>query len=88
MGIQVEKMEFEIEEGYELKERDTIQAGYPFDMLKIGQSFFVPNKTPQQMSAAKAHWRRKFPDRQWVTRKAQKEINGEMVSGTRVGRTQ
>lgn len=88
MALEVEKMEFEIEDGFDLQERDTVQAGYPFDKLEVGQSFFVPHKTGQQMSAAKSHWRRKFPDRQWVTRKSEKEINGVMVSGTRVGRTQ
>lgn len=83
-----EDFEFEIEDGFEFKERDTVQAKYPFDRLEVGQSFFVPNKDSKQMSAARSHWKRKFPDRHWVCQKGEKEINGEMVSGTRVGRTQ
>jgi len=88
MALEVEKFEFEIEDGFEVHDRDTLQAGYPFDKLNVGQSFFVPDKTPQQMSAAKGYWKRKFPDRQWATRRDKKEINGEMRDGTRVGRTQ
>lgn len=85
---QNEKPEFEIEDGYEFEERETLQAKYPFDKLEVGQSFFVPGRDSKHMSGARGHWKRKFPDRHWVCRKATKEIDGEIVEGTRVGRTQ
>jgi len=88
MAIEQEVMSFEIEDGIEIPDRDTIQSSYPFDKLEVGQSFFVPGKTAQQMSAAKAHWRKKFPDRQWVNKKSTKEINGEVVEGVRVWRSE
>ena len=32
---------------------------YPFDALKEGQSFFVPNKTQQDLSPVANYWTRK-----------------------------
>lgn len=80
--------DFEIEDGFEFAERDTVQSKYPFDKLEVGQSFFVPNRDSKHMSGARNHWKKKFPDRHWVCKKDQKLIDGAMVSGTRIGRTQ
>lgn len=31
---------------------------YPFEGMEVGDSFFVPNKTRQQMDNACGHWRK------------------------------
>lgn len=86
--MNTEQEDFQIEDGFEATERDTVQAKYPFDRLEVGQFFFVPNKDSKQMSAARAHWKRKFPERHWQCKKATKMINGVETQGTQVGRTQ
>lgn len=85
--IEERESEFEIEDIALEPNRDTVQSRYPFEKLEVGQSFFVPGKNSKQMSAARSHWKKKFPDRAWVCKADEKIVNGEKVSGCRVGRT-
>ncbi len=55
---------------------------YPFDLLKVGQSFFVPNRSAAEISASKSQAiaRTKY---EFVVRRA--ELDG--ATGIRVWRT-
>lgn len=84
--IDRQEPEFEIEDIALEPTRDTVQSRYPFERLEVGQSFFVPGKDSKQMSAARNHWKKKFPDRAWVCKAETKVVGDENVHGCRVGR--
>jgi hypothetical protein len=63
---------------------------YPFEGMEVGDSFFTPGKTRQQMDNACGHWRKKNNWRFTLQYREEDEAdhNGEIskVSGTRVWR--
>lgn len=58
---------------------------YPFAHLDVGQSFFVENKTRQDLSGALAHSARKR-GHEYTTMIDRIEVDGEPVDGVRVWR--
>ena len=45
-------MDYKIEDGVPIPALRTAQAKYPWRLLEVGQSFFVPDKTGRQLSTA------------------------------------
>ena len=62
-------MVIEIEDGVPMPKYPTKPNKYPFDGLKVGQSFFVPGLvTVTQLGGSRHHAARKFPDRKFIAR--------------------
>lgn len=69
------------------------KARYPFEALKIGQSFFVPNsclsksaRKEGQIVFSAVPARKRYPDRKFICRAVVENFQGAEVSGVRVWR--
>lgn len=52
--------DIKIEKGIPMPDRKSTGTSiYPFEGMEVGDSFFAPNKTRQQMDNACGHWRKK-----------------------------
>lgn len=58
-----EATEFKIEKG--IRVPDPVR--YPWDELKVGDSFFVPGATAAKMGGSLSYQRRKHPDRKFTS---------------------
>jgi hypothetical protein len=78
--------EFKIEKGIPIPEFNT-KSKYPFKDMQIGDSFFAPGKTVEQMQNAATTYRKKLGYK-FVCRSAKGPyLNGEEeIPGTRVWR--
>lgn len=50
-------MTYELEDNIPMPEK---KSKYPFKDMKVGQSFFAPDKNSNQMNNASSHWRKKL----------------------------
>ena len=74
-------IDIKIEKGIPMPDTRQKTSIYPFENMEVGDSFFAPNKTRQQMDNACGHWR-KAKGWKFVLRYQQEDE----VSGTRVWR--
>ena len=51
-------MSYKIEKDVPMPET-TRQTTYPFSDMEVGDSFFAPDKTSEQLRNASSHWRKK-----------------------------
>lgn len=86
--------DIKIEKGIPMPDARSKSSVYPFEGMEVGDSFFAPNKTRQQMDNACGHWRKKnkwrftllYREESQTSHNERGQPEDVKVSGTRVWR--
>jgi len=68
-------MTYKLDDNVPLPEANT-QSSYPFAEMQVGQSFFAPGKTTDQLSNAAGHWRKKKGMKFTIRKTVENDIAG------------